>query len=244
MKGTFVVVDGLDGVGKGVFIDTFVRQAKADGKRIFDVHEFWSMNDSHPSPEDIIGKYDVALTSEPTFSKLGRYIRFVMIANNDQYFTPQEIAQAYAEDRMGLYQELVLPLLDAGIDIYQSRSLSTSLVYQHQSAIDEGMEFSAADILAIKGNAYCFSHPMTHLVIPTIKNVDELMRRLAGREKDDDCTFENSEFQKKLKPHYESTELRTLFENNGTKVTYLDASISLESSKQQAKEFYTQNLKK
>jgi len=244
MKGIFVVVDGLDGVGKGVFIDTFVEEAKADGKRVFNADVFAIEHDFHPSTDNLIKNYDVVITSEPTFCGLGRFIRNELIAKNGRQYSSQIVAETYALDRRILYEKLVLPLLEAGIDIYQSRSVSTSLVYQRQTSIDEGKPFSVDDILAIHGNAFCFSHPMDHLIIPTINNVEELMRRLANRDKDDDCTFENPEFQKKLKPHYESSELRELFENNGTKVTYMDASISLDSSKQQAREFYAQYLRK
>ena len=244
MKGIFVVVDGLDGVGKGVFINSFVKQAKEDGKRVFDADEFATENDFHPSPNDLIGNYDVVLTSEPTFCGIGRVIRNELTEKNGRHYSSKIVADAFALDRRILYEKLVLPLLDAGIDIYQSRSFSTSLVYQRQTSIDEGVPFSVSDILEIPGNAFCHTHPMNYLVIPTIDNVEELMRRLAGRDKDDNCDFENPEFQIKLKPHYESIELRETFESIGTKVTYLDASITVEHSEMLAREFYNNHLKK
>ncbi|MBT3835660.1 hypothetical protein HOD05_03645 [Candidatus Woesearchaeota archaeon] len=243
MKGTFVVVDGLDGVGKGVFIDTFVEEAKIDGKRVYDVEEFWNRFGYYPDLEKV-SSYDVVLTSEPTFCGVGELIRKELTANNGRHYSTRVIAEAFSLDRRILYENFVLPLLEAGTEIYQSRSVSTSLVYQRQTAIDEGANFSVDDILELPGNKFCFSHPMDHLVIPTIGDVSELTTRLEQRQKTDDSEFEVPEFQLKLKPHYESTELRELFERNGTKVTYLDAGISLESSKQQAREFYQQNLRK
>ncbi|PIN76869.1 hypothetical protein COV17_00670 [Candidatus Woesearchaeota archaeon CG10_big_fil_rev_8_21_14_0_10_36_11] len=237
-RGTFIVIDGLDGVGKGVFLDTLAEEARNDGKRVFDVHKFWEENDFHPDVSLIIGKYDVVLTSEPTFIGAGRHVRTELIAKNGRRYSPESIAQAYALDRMILYESFILPLLEAGIDVFQSRSFSTSIVYQHQSALDEGRAFSVEDILAIPGNAFCLKHPMNFLIIPTIQDVQEAIRRAESREKDDDCVFENLEFQLKLKSHYESAWFRTIFERIGTTIISMDAGKTIEHSKQQMRDFY------
>lgn len=242
-RGRFVVVDGLDGVGKGIFLDAFVEEAQKKGKRVFDVHEFWKKNDFHPSPAMIIGKFEVIVTSEPTFVGMGKFIRHELIANNGRTYSPEAVAQAYALDRMILYQQLLLPLLQAGIDVYQSRSLSTSIVYQRQSALDEGREFSVSDILAIPGNAFCYRFPMDFLVIPTIADVQEAMHRAEQREKNDNCRFENLDFQLKIKKHYENEEFRKVFTSKKVKVVYLDAGKTKEFSQQQAREFYEHNLR-
>jgi len=85
---------------------------------------------------------------------------------------------------------------------------------------------------------------MDFLIVPTIKDAEEAIRRVSEREKDDNCIFENLEFQLRIKAHYESEEFRKIFENAGVNVTYLNAGKSLESSKEQAREFYRINLKK
>ncbi|MDP3698443.1 MAG: hypothetical protein Q8R47_02555 [Nanoarchaeota archaeon] len=242
-KGRQVVVDGLDGVGKGVFLGTFVEEAKKEGKRVYDIHEFWKNNDYHPSPTDLIGNFDVVITSEPTFCGIGRYIRNELIARNGRSYSPRAVAEAYALDRHILYEQLLVPLLQKGIDVYQSRSFSSSITFQRQSALDVGEDLSIAEIMSIPGNKYCAEHPMDYLAIPTIKDAAEVMQRLADREKDDNCKFENLEFQLKLKPHFESEEFRNLFASLGVKLAYMDAGVSIEYSKQQAREFYQQNLR-
>ena len=265
-KGKFVVVDGIDGVGKGVFLNTFVEEAFKEGKRVFDVHKFWNgynkhsqmskilkriglkvpsweiHPDHHPSIDTILGKYDLILTSEPTFVGAGRLIREELIAKNGRDYTPEATAEAYALDRRILYETLVLPILNAGIDVYQSRSFSTSIVYQRQSALDLGRDFKVEEILSIPGNAFCYAHPMNFMIVPTIKDAAEAIRRAEGREKQDNCKFENLDFQLKIKTHYESEEFRTVFERIGVPVVYMDAGKSLEFSQQQARDLYRKNL--
>ncbi len=241
--GKFVVVDGIDGVGKGVFLNTFVEEAKKDKKRVFDVNEFWKQHEINPKPNAIIGKYDVVLTSEPTFMGTGKLIRDELIATGKNY--PVElVALAYSLDRRVLYGELVLPLLSAGVDVYQSRSFSTSLVYQRQMAVDQNKpKFTMRKLLSIPGNDFCANHPMDYLIVPTIKDVEEAVRRSKSREKQDNCAFENLEFQLKARELYENAEFKRIFKKLGVPLTYLDAGVSIEYSKQQAREFYMKELR-
>ncbi len=244
-RGKFIVIDGLDGVGKGVFLKTFVKCAEEENKIVFDVDNFWKKNNKNPKIEELmISKTDIIITSEPTYMGIGKYIRDELISNNSEVkYSSQTIAEAYALDRRILYENLIVPALETGIDVYQSRSLSSSIVYQRQSAIDEGQHFDVKDILSIPGNKFCYENPMDYLLIPTIKNVKELNLRLENREKRDDCIFENLEFQLKLKEQYESDDFKKIFELKGVKVIYLDAGKSLKHSECLAEEFYKNNLK-
>jgi len=242
MSGKFVVVDGIDGIGKGVFLSALVEEAKKNGLRVFDVHEFWKEHDFHPDPQELIGNYDLVITSEPTFIGIGKVIREEFISRNNRHYSTEAIAQAYALDRMTLYQQLLIPLLKAGLHVFQSRSFSTSIIYQRQSALDEGREFSISEIMSIPGNAFCSRFPPDFLLIPTIKDVQEAVRRAEARDKDDNCEFENLAFQLKIKAHYESKEFQELFANLGTELIYLDAGQTLEFSQQQAQEFYLKNF--
>ncbi len=242
-RGKFVVVDGIDGVGKGVFLDTFVEEAKKDNKKVFDVNEFWKQHEINPRINNIIGKYNVVLTSEPTFMGTGKLIRDELIAMGRNY--PVElVALAYSLDRRVLYGELLLPLLSAGVDVYQSRSFSTSLVYQRQMAVNQNKpEFTMGKLLSIPGNEFCSRNPMDHLIVPTIKDVEEAVRRSQSRDKQDNCAFENLEFQLKARELYESRDFRRLFKGLNIPLTYMDAGVSIEFSKEQAREFYMKNLR-
>lgn len=242
-RGKFVVVDGIDGVGKGVFLQGLVEAAVDDGKKMYDVHRFWLNHGYHPPLSEIVGNCDVVVTSEPTFVGVGKYIREELTAKNDRQYSPHVEAEAHALDRHILYEQLLLPLLDKGIDVFQSRSFSSSLVYQRQRALDEGRDLHMREILEIPGNAFCYAHPMDFLIVPTIADVGEAVRRSVSRKKNDQSQFENFSFQLKIKPHYESKEFRQAFERIGVSITYMDAGKTVEFSKQQAKTFYKEKLR-
>ncbi len=246
-SGTFTVVDGLDGVGKGVVIDSIVAEFEKKGARVFSLDHYWRSNRHHPdfdrnckndayvSLED----FDVLLSSEPTFTQVGLAIREEVIAKNERQYSAKQTAELYAVDRLILHKRVLLPALAAGKHVLQSRSVSTSLIYQsNQSLIVGERAISMTEIMRIEGNRFCLDNGPNLLLIPTIINVEEVMRRLAIREKQDNAKFENLEFQLKIKPLYDSSSFREIFEDLGTKVRYLDASISIEETKRQAVEIY------
>ena len=125
MTGKFVMIDGLDGSGKGVAADALKEYTLSKGKRILDLREYWKTNQGFP---DIEG-YDVIISAEPTFTHIGKKIREEMIKNGSTY-SAQEIAEAYSEDRKELYEKIILPALEQGKWIFQERGVVTSLVYQ------------------------------------------------------------------------------------------------------------------
>lgn len=242
-KGRFVVVDGLDGVGKGVFLDAFVEEAKRQGKKVLDVDLFELHNSRLPSSSEVIEKYDLIKTSEPTYSGVGKIIREEYTRKGSSY-SARIVGEAFALARRVLYEQLLIPVLEAGVDVYQSRSFSTSIIFQPQQAASEGSSLTVAEILSIPGNKFCTEHPMDYLIVPTLNDVVEVVHRFSNRDKKDNCKYENVEFQLKVKPHYESEEFKKLFESLGVKVVYLDAGVSIEHSQQQARDFYQQHLRK
>ncbi len=80
-------------------------------------------------------------------------------------------------------------------------------------------------------------------MIPTINSIDDIIERLNKRSKKDNAIFENYEFQLKLKPYFESKKIRNLFEKKGTIVIYPDAGVSIDYSKEQAKNIWEEYIK-
>lgn len=246
-SGKFIVIDGLDGIGKGVAQHAIVDYLKQKGKVIFDLHKYWAVLNQHPDFQNPVingevnihyknpNEFDVLVSAEPTFVGIGKTIREEITAKTGRPYSALTTAEHFAKDRLSLYKRVILPALEAGKIVIQARSVSTSIVYQPlQSKTQNEKGLSVDEILALEGNAFALSYAPDALIIPTIENVEAVMDRLKRREKDDNSRFENPEFQAKLKPLYEGEGLRAIFERYGTKVHYLDAGKSIQSTKEQA----------
>ena len=247
--GTFTVIDGLDGVGKGVVIEAIAADLQRQGARVFSLDRWWMTNHFLPEfdLENITNKpayfdpnsFDVLLSSEPTYGQIGQAIREEVIAHNGRNYSARMTAHLYAADRLILHKRVLLPALALGKHVVQSRSVSTSLVYQSRQKLADGeAPLSMEEIMDMEGNSFCLENGPNLLIIPTIQDVQAVMDRLAGREKKDNAAFENLQFQLEIKPLYEGEELRKIFEERGTSVRYIDAGISIDESKRQAVEAY------
>ena len=78
-------------------------------------------------------------------------------------------------------------------------------------------------------------------MIQTIDDPVKVINRLEKRgetEKDDKSIFEHLDFQAKLKPLFEDSDLRNAFTSRGTIVAYLNAGISVEHSRREAIQIY------
>lgn len=237
-NGLFVVVDGLDGIGKGVIESELQDMLESP---VFDSIQWCKENpDKRPSLDLLFG-YKSVLTGEPTYSLLGRDIRDYFTAKeNEGVFTADELIQAYSLDRHLQMALFVVPALEAGYDVIQSRSFATTLCYQTLNAEDEGrnVEETKTKILEHPGNRYEITYAPDLLIIPTIGDISKLIERLDFREKKDNTIFENDKFLRRAKPFYESSWLKEIFENAKTKVAYLDAGISIDSTRKQAGEIF------
>ena len=247
--GTFTVIDGLDGVGKGVVIEAIAADLEQQGARIFSLDRWWTNNHFLPefNRDNLTNRaayfdpahFDVLLSSEPTYGQIGQAIREEVIARNGRDYSARMTAQLYAADRLILHKRVLLPALALGKHVVQSRSVSTSLVYQSRQKLAEGeAALSMEEIMEMEGNRFCLDNGPNVLIIPTIQDVQAVMDRLADREKKDHADFENLEFQLEIKPLYEGSALREIFERRGTAVCYIDAGISVEESQRQAVEVY------
>lgn len=247
--GTFTVVDGLDGVGKGVVIEGIVEDLARQGRRVFSLDQWWTNNHFLPefNGDNLVNRhayhpldsFDVLISSEPTYGQIGQAIREEVIRDNGREYSARFTAQLYAADRFILHKRVLLPALAAGKHVIQSRSVSTSLVYQSRQKLAEGeAPLSMEEIIAMEGNRFCLDNGPNLLIIPTITDVQAVIDRLASREKKDHAQFENLRFQLDVKPLYEGAILREIFEKYGTAVRYIDAGISIEESKRQAVEAF------
>lgn len=238
MRGRFLILDGLDGIGKGVFLDAMRAEAEREGLRILDLHEFWRTHGRHPDLAEVDG-VDILLSSEPTYVGEGKRIREELIRKGTAY-PARLIAEAYAEDRRLLYAQAIIPALERGITVLQSRGVTTSLVYQPLDAERKGERLTRDEVAALPGNAFCLRPEVLPdlLLIPTVRDAKEAVRRLADREKQDDATFETYAFQLRVKEAFESDGFRRFFEERGVRVVYPDAERSIAHSRAEAVRLY------
>jgi len=245
MHGSQTIFDGLDGVGKGVFAKAIIEEIKKTSLKFFDIHAYWSKYGRHPTINEL-SAYDVVYLSEPTFHvPSGSMIREELILKeNRNKYSAEEIAQAYALDRSILYEKVILPARKKGVHILQSRSVVSSLMYQPlQARLNNEKKITFNYVKNLPGNKKALKNPPTLLVIPTINSIDDIIERLNKRSKKDNAIFENYEFQLKLKPYFESKKIRKLFEKKGTIVIYPDAGVSIDYSREQAKNIWEEYIK-
>jgi thymidylate kinase len=210
--GKFVMVDGLDGAGKGVAVNALRQWAEAKGMKVLDLREYWKSNEGFPDVSD----YDVIVSAEPTFTGTGKKIREELIKNGTEH-SGKDVAEAFSQDRKELYEKVIIPALEKGKYVFQERGVITSLVYQPLMENSYTLE----EIKSLEGNKFCLEHAPDLLVIVLCKP-EVVIERASAREKQDDAVFEKVEFQKKIKTIYESGWLKDLFESKGSKVVYLD----------------------
>jgi len=242
----FVVVDGLDGIGKGEIERALIGYEQKQGRTVFDTISF-SMANKKGLPElsdfwnPPFTYYETILTAEPTYSGMGHTIRNEIIQKNGRRYSSEIEIEAYSLDRMVQMTRVVVPALVNGLRVIQSRSVASTLCYQSLRAEEEGRnpEETRRRILEHEGNVLQLRWFPDLLIIPTIRDVSELARRRENRQKEDNAIFERNEFQRKLKPLYESKWLRDVFEEAGSVVAYLDAGISEQETRRQAIEIYS-----
>jgi len=251
-RGCFVVVDGLDASGKGEIERALVSFEQKNEKFTFDTISFCRAESKGlPELKDFwnppIRQYHTIITSEPTYAGIGKTIRKEIIASNSRNYTTEIEIQSYSTDRLIQMMQVVIPALKNNLTVIQSRCCASTLAYQSLRAEDENKDVEAIKklILEHEGNKLQMEWAPDLLIIPIIKDIDEIMRRIEerrAREKDDAAIFEKHEFQKRVNTIFQSDWLRELFESHGTTVKYLDANISPESTRQQAVEIYKQFL--
>lgn len=220
------MIDGIDGSGKSTVLQAWAEALANAGKKVFFLKTYWLEHEKHPSPKEVQG-YDVIVSAEPTFVGIGKQIRDILIRADSA--TPRTLAESYAEDRLILYKDLLIPLLETGKIVLQDRGVSTSLCYQpiHDPVL------TADDIAALHGNAFALDHAPNHLVIVDTP-VDEALKRIGGREKQDHAVFEKKQFLEKARSRFLDQTFQKFFIDRGTQIHVLNGGKPIDILKQEA----------
>lgn len=215
LKNRFVMVDGLDGSGKGTIVDALQRWAELKGMNVLDLRSYCREKNTFPEAEEII-QYDAVVSAEPTFCLVGRAIREELVRATDRHYSAISLAQAFALDREILYKRVLIPAIKAGKYVFQERGISSSLVYQ---PVQEHIQLS--ELIRLAGNRTALQFAPGLFVVATVKP-ETVINRLGKRSKKDYSIFDNLGFQRNIDARFRSEWLRQLFEQHGSKVVYLD----------------------
>src|SRR3989338_937685 len=213
MKHRFIMVDGLDGSGKGTIVDGLAKWAESKALKVLDVRKYASENGKFPPAEEIESA-DVILSCEPTYCYVGKAIREEIIRAGTNY-SGLTTAHAFSLDREMLYNRVIIPAMKMGKIIFQERGVVSSLVYQ---PVQEHIQLS--ELLRLPGNKLAIQNAPSLLLIATV-SPKTVITRLDLREKKDNSIFDNASFQQKIHERYNSGWLKQLFEQHGTKVEYI-----------------------
>ncbi len=217
MKGTFVMIDGLDGSGKGVIATALREYEEKKGNQVFDLREYWEETEDIPELEEL-KDYKVIISCEPTNALIGKVIREEIIKKHPiRKYSGLSTAHAFALDREILYKKLLVPALMQGKTVIQERGVITSLVYQPVQL----EQITLIDIMKLPGNVFALKHAPTLLILTDI-DPDVAMQRLKERKKQDHAIFEELLFQRKIASRYKSDWLKKICEKNKTVIEYID----------------------
>jgi thymidylate kinase len=214
MKLPFVMAEGIDGSGKGTVIEALKEWAFSKRLKVFDLRSYWKDNDGIPEFDEV-KDYDVIISSQPTYSLVGRGLREEMIKDNKRTYSAVSIAHAFSLDREILCRKLIIPALKSKKIVFQERGIVSSLVYQPV----EGVQLQ--ETMNLPGNKLSLQYLQGIIFIVTV-SPEAATERLALRTKKDESIYENLFFLKKLDERYKAEWLKQLLENQGSDVVYID----------------------
>jgi len=226
-KGKLVIIDGIDGSGKGTLAQALALNEwrKDSQKRILDLKLYSEQIHSLPKPGEL-KNYDIIISFEPTFSLIGKAIREEIIRNNDREYSALATAQAYAMDRYILYKRVIIPALEQGKNIFQERGVTTTICYQPIQKEQLPLE----KVMELEGNQLTLKNRPDLLILTKINPKTAISRLRTRVGKQDAAIFEKLDFLTKAQTRYESSWYRKLFEKKGSKVVYIDTNKSKEQS--------------
>lgn len=213
--GGLVIVDGMDGSGKGVIMDSYREWAKEKALKILELKDFCKEKGRLPEPEEI-SDYDVIISEEPSYGGMGREIVDEMIASNKRDYSVISTAWAFALDREILYNRVIIPALKQNKLILQERGVLTSLVYQPVQG-----RITLRELMEMPGNRLALKYA-PNLLLVTKVDPKVVIERLQTDNRMGQAIFHTLNFQRTIEERYNSQWLKSLFERFNTRIVYVD----------------------
>ena len=232
------MVDGLDGSGKGVIVNALKKWAEQKQLKTLDLRAYCKEKNRFPEPEEI-NDFDVIVSCEMSYCWVGCALREEIVRKNNRRYSITSTAHAFSLDREILYKMVIIPALKQGKYIFQERGVISSIDYQPVQG-----NMSLTEIMRLPGNKLALQNSPNLLIIAQVAP-ETVMQRLSQRQKHDKAIFEEINFQRKVEQRYNSQWLKNLFENNGSKVIYLDTNFpkTVEETEKEAIKIWEDFLK-
>ncbi len=226
----FIIIDGIDGSGKGTITDYFADLLRKNGKQVVDLRGLMRETGRYPAADDWLAA-DAVVTTEPTYARVGLAIREELL--RDQAYAPETVAEAFAVDREIHYRRVVIPARAAGKIVISERGISSSLAYQVAAGVPE------ATILALPGNRLALENAPDYLALAALDAATAVARLAARAGKTDDSYFEKQAFLELMATRYASPEFRRIFESRGARILEIPTVGNLEDTRRRVEEAYT-----
>ena len=236
-KGKFIMIDGIDGSGKGTVVSWLENLFTKKGYKVFNLDNYAKKKRSFPEPSEL-KNYKVVISSEPTYSMVGQAIREEIIKDNNRYYTAHTTAEAFALDRKLLYKRVIIPALKRGMIVVQERGVSTSYAYQPI----QREPLALKKIMNFMGNIIALKFRPDLLIITTV-NPREAIKRTKKRRKTDEAIFEREGFLKKAQKRFTSSWFKEIFERKGGEVVYLDTDKPKKDTKAEVLDLFNKHVK-
>lgn len=222
-----MIVDGIDGSGKGTVVGYLKQALSARGMKAVDLGALERETGAYPKREDWDGD-DLIVTLEPTWAMIGLGIRQVLV--KDPSYDPLTVAHAFSADREIHYREVVIPARAAGKTIVSERGISSSLAYQVSAGVSEEA------LLSLPGNRLALENAPDFLAIADVDPAIAIERLKARSGKTDDSYFERLPFLERLAARYRDPAFAAIFESRGTKVVRLSTAGALAETERRVDE--------
>ena len=205
MRGKLVLIDGIDGSGKSTVMQEIIDHLNIVGKKIFDIRDYGRANNKIPEFSDI-PDYDIYISSEPSYGKIGREIKEELLKPKRNY-SGYTISNAFALDREILYKKLIIPALDAGKTVIQEKGITTTFIYQPVQ-----MRIPLSSLMNLPGNKLAMKYAPNLVIILDIEPEVAAMRI-----NNQDLIFDELTFKRKIAFRYKEEWFQKMF-----KVKYLN----------------------
>lgn len=223
----FVIVDGIDGSGKGTIVQALVERRRRAGERVFDLRAFTREERRFPEPAELDG-YAVLVTGEPTYAWVGAAIREELVRTSSRTYSAVRTAEAFALDRLLHYRRVLLPALERGMDVYAERSVTSTLVYQLVQ--DGGGALTLDALCALEGNRLALETPPNCFLLLDVDPSRALRRLELRTDKQDEAIFERLTTLERLHAQFRAPAFRSLLARHHWMITEVDANGAVEDA--------------